>query len=505
MRLFDSIAGKRPGRNKFDLTHEKKMSFLMGKLVPILCNEIVPGDNFRVTSEIMLRFAPLLAPIMHRVNVFTHYFFVPNRLVWSEWEDFITGGRLGTSTPIWPHITVGDTNSAFVAKGSLGDYLGLPTTDQDSPDQDINVSALPFRAYQKIWDEYYRDQNLTADLDMSIASGQVTGGELSKLSPLRSRCWEKDYFTSALPFAQRGSAVSMPIDVAVDTSYEKATGLPYTTAGHLATDNTGQILGGTGPSIPVELRGDQSFTTINDLRRSIKLQEWLEKNARGGARYIEQILSHFGVRSSDARLQRPEYLGGGKTPVQISEVLSTYQSVDGEGVPQANMAGHAAAYGTRNGFKKTFEEHGFVIGIMSVLPKTAYQQGIHRMWSRDDKFDYYWPEFANIGEQEIKNKEIYWNVAAATTPEGTFGYQSRYAEYKYEPSTVHGEFKADLAYWHMGRIFSSTPALNETFVTADPTNRIFPVNLPTTEHMYAHILNRVDALRPMPYYGTPSL
>lgn len=518
--LFQQIQLRRPRRNKFNLSHERKMSFDLGQLVPCYVQEVVPGDKFRVKSEAFIRFQAMLAPIMHNVNVYTHYFFVPNRLVWEEWEDFITGGREGTAAPVVPRAT---TNAMFLSglmsPGGLPDYMGLPTVTSGT--QNAQVSMLPFRAYQLIWDEYFRDQNLTPSLDIAKTSGQMPqGAELTKILTIRRRAWEKDYFTSALPWAQRGPEVMMPLDAEGTVTYKDvsevydASGAPPSATGNLNVAIGDELLG-IPPGASATTKGrieniesvtvDASAVTINELRRSVRLQEWLEKNARAGARYVEQILSHFGVRSSDARLQRPEFLGGGRTPVRISEVLSTFQSPDGEGNPQGNMAGHGMSFGGNNGFKRFFEEHGFVIGVMSVLPKTAYQQGIPRWLSRMDKFDYYWPEFANIGEQEIRNKEIYHDGTGAVDPEGTWGYQSRYADYKYGCSSVHGEMKASLAFWHMGRIFSTFPPLNENFVTSDPTTRIFAVEDANVDKVICQIYNRVDALRPMPYFGTPTL
>lgn len=515
-RLFDSVQMSAPKKNKFDLSHERKFSFNMGDLVPTFVQEIVPGDSFRMNAEVMMRMAPMLAPIMHRVNVRTEYFFVPNRLVWSEWEDFITGGRLGTSSPVMPFMSTGNMEgSGQLEAGKLADFLGLPIV-AGAPTNPVNISALPFRAYQLIWDEYYRDQNLSASLDIPTTSGAQTDPQQNVICQLRKRAWEKDYFTSALPFAQRGPEVLMPLSGTGTVTYMPTSILreadgdpviagPIGSAGGNPTPLRSQ-LGTANQDIRVEnideVNLDASSVTINELRRSIKLQEWLEKNARGGGRYVEQILSHFGVKSSDARLQRPEYLGGGKSPMVVSEVLSTFQDDTGD-IPQGNMAGHAISYGSKNGFSRTFEEHGFVIGLISVLPRTAYQNGIDRKFQRFDRFDYYWPEFANIGEQEIKNQEIFYD-AVAPSPNDTFGYQSRYAEYKYGCSSVHGAFRDTLAFWHMGRIFQGTPQLNEEFITADPTDRIFTVT-ETAERLYCHLYNKVDALRPMPYFGTPTL
>lgn len=535
MKLFDSIKIRRPRLNKFDLSYEVKTTMQMGKCVPIMLKEVLPGDKFRLNTEVMARMIPMLAPVMHRVNVFVHNFFVPTRLVWDEWEDFITGGRLGTAAPVSPYAlaSVLSNQGDMVSEIGLCNYFGLPLTTAASgdPAADVRISMLPFRAYQLIWDEYYRDQNLTASLDISKASGIIgAGAELDKLLTLRGRAWEKDYLTSALPFAQRGAPVTMPLDGTGSVTYKDVSNVYSDVVGYdpdIASTVVGKAATGPDTELALVQSGtpysgrvenidevilDSSSVTINDLRRSIRLQEWLEKNARGGARYIEQILSHFGIISSDSRLQRPEYLGGGKTPMKISEVLSTVQQVDevGDpiGNPQGDMSGHGFSVGNQFGFKRSFEEHGYVISIMSVLPKTGYMQGIDRMWTRNDKLDYYWPEFANIGEQAVLNREAYFDgqpaVPGTYEPNETFGYQSRYAEYKYSNSVVNGEFKSSLAYWHMARIFDSAPALNEAFVTSDPTTRIFANEL-TNAPILCYIFNDLQALRPMPYFGTPTL
>lgn len=486
----------------------------MGQLVPCYLQDIVPGDRFRVNSELMMRMAPMLAPVMHRINVYIHYFFVPNRLVWNEWEEFITGGREGTSNPTPPIMTTDEIPFPEQFKvGSLADYMGLPVL-LDDPVSGLNTmrfSALPFRMYQLIYNNYYRDQNLEPEIPISLTGGTGTSGELDNLMEMRTRAWEKDYFTSALPWAQRGGTVDIPLSsdpIGNPTqAWKSSDGTPYGSGANVEVASVPpnhQLVGSSPSDGGMHLSGDGLGVNINDLRRSMRLQEWLEKNARGGARYIEQILIHFGVKSSDARLQRPEFLGGGKQPVVLSEVLSTFQQ-DAEGIPQGNMAGHGISVGSRASFKRRFEEHGYVIGIMSVLPKTAYQQGVPRHFSRFDRFDYFWPEFANIGEQQIKLGELYWNVDdPAGTADELFGYTPRYSEYKYAPSTVHGEMRDSLDFWHMGRIFSSKPSLNASFVKSDPTTRIFAVT-EDSEHLYCQLYNRVDAIRPMPYFGTPIL
>lgn len=528
--IFKSVKSSRPKRNLFDLSHEVKMSMRMGTLTPIFCEEVVPGDSIRLNTEVMLRFAPMLAPIMHRVNVYTHYFFVPNRIVFADWEKFITGGVEGKDTTPLPVIPVGGVNDGYFFKGGLPDYLGIPV-GVSNPNQVI--SALPFRAYQEIYNEYYRDQTLHERIDYSKGSviDSVDEKEFDKLLTLRNRCWEKDYFTSALPFAQRGEAVSVPLGDSAPVVFDRRTdrqpfyrrydpvGGNWVYAGEGPADFGESSAGQSGAlRDPTKLatqydpngtlHADLTEATgmnINDLRRSIRLQEWLEKNARAGSRYIEQIFSHFGVKSSDSRLQRPEYLGGGKSPVTISEVLQ--MSATQSNSPQANMAGHGIAVGNSHSFKKFFEEHGYVIGIMSILPRTAYQQGINRKFQKFDRFDYFWPEFAHLGEQPIKNSELYFSKNQSLN-EGTFGYTPRYAEYKHVESRVAGEFRDTLSFWHMGRIFNPDPSigvpLNGDFVAAVPTTRIFAVeNAP--DQIYCHLYHNYRAIRPMPKFGTPTI
>lgn len=539
-KLFDSVQVKAPSRNKFNLSHERKFSFNMGDLVPIMVQEIVPGDSFRTNAEMMMRLAPMLAPIMHLVNVKMEFFFVPNRLVWSEWEDFITGGRLGTSAPVAPQLScldVAEDQENYMIPGKLWDYMGLPDMGDGAFEgsNPVNqfVSAIPFRGYQLIYDEYYRDQNVSASLDISTASGVIaTAPERAKLLTMRKRAWEKDYFTSCLPFAQRGPDVSIPFgDAAVtyldETIIQNVPGNAVDPVGALSAVPGGSGSDPTSGSSFIGVPGSgnlrveniesiQASGTIAELRRSIRLQEWLELAARVGGRYVEVLKGFFDVRPDDARLQRPEYLGGGVTPVQISEVLSTVQQVtDAQaniGTPQGDLTGRGVSYGTKNGFSRFFKEHGYVIGIVSVLPRTAYQQGLPKHFQRFDKFDYFWKQFANIGEQAVLNRELYYDGEApdpGPQPEDTFGYQSRYAEMKYACSTVHGNFKDTLAFWHMGRIFETDPKpqLNQAFIESDPTHRIFAVDSddPNVHKLWCHCYLRIDAIRPMPYYGTPSL
>lgn len=561
--LFNSIRVKVPKRNVFDLSHDVKFSMNMGDLVPILCEQVVPGDVWKLNTEMLMRFAPLTSPVMHRMNVYTHFFFVPNRLVWKGWQDFITGGEYRRTqkhpneVPSYPTLYFGGAQNnpqlqrvqdcmKFFTPGSLADYLGFPvgptkvvsgsdeldvmsmySVGTSSAANEVEIDALPFRAYHLIWDEYYRDENLQDPVDIQDGkSGRQSMTELNTINllQLHRRAWEKDYFTAALPWPQAGEDVSLPLhgnapvtvesrEVYAETEYpypggDVNAGANLMTDGSSASKSQPLKVGDTR----VLLRGDGSAdlsqvsaATINELRRAIRAQEFLEKSARGGQRYIEQLFSFFGVKSSDARLQRPEYLGGGKSPVIVSDVQQTSQTTEGDNAsPQGNLSGQAVSVQQSHSFKRRFEEHGYIIGIMSVLPRTAYMQGMPRKFQKFDRFDYYWPQFANLGEQEILNSELYMNASDGKNSD-TFGYTPRYAEYKYLPSRVCGDFRSSLAYWHMARIFNKRPNLNGDFVVCQPDDRIFAYTGKDFQKLWVNLHHNISAVRPMPVYGTPVL
>lgn len=535
--IFESVPNNAQKKTGFDLSHMRKFSAKMGVLTPISCMEVLPGDTFKINSESMIRFAPMLAPVMHAVDTHIHHFFVPNRLVFDKWQDFITGGEDGNDTTVPPFIRVDENNyDLYFGKGTLGDYLGL-SMRYANPDHwmsgvHLDINALPFRAYQLIFNEFYRDQQLIDKIELAKTPGQVTPEEEIAINGLRIRAWEKDYFTSARPSAQLGNPLTIPVTGDAPVVYQTGT----TATQNLRAPGSGNIndgehlianLQGQGQNMNLKMATATSLhalnidpngtlsadlsnviaSTINDLRKAFQIQVFMERNMRSGNRYIESLLSHWGVRSSDARLQRPEYLGGGKSPVVMSEILQT--SATQADSAQGNMSGHGLSVGNTNAVTRYFEEHGFIISIMSVVPRTAYQQGISRMWTRFDKFDYPWPEFAHLGEQEVLNKEIFYAHDAETPEEAeainnaVFGYQSRYAEMKYIPSTVHGDFKDNLSFWHIGQIYSERPYLNKSFIECKPRTDIFAITEDKNQHLWCQVYNNIKALRPLPLFGEP--
>ena len=468
-------------RSKFSLSHHKLFTCDMGELVPAGLTEVLPGDSFQHATSALVRASPLLAPVMHPVHVRFHHFFVPTRLLWEDFENFITGGPDGMDDSEYPTVTA-DGNG--FAEGSLADYLGIPTGVAN-----LEVSALPFRAYAFIFNEMYRDQDLVASLGLSVAAGP----DATTNTDLVNCAWEKDYFTSARPWEQKGADITLSIgdqapvvfpngvpskvDHAFRASNDQDLGNILARGGlgdeslktqaTVAVDNSSVYLNGTADD-PGDAFADLSqaeSVSINDFRTAFALQRYQEARARYGSRYTE-FLAYLGVTSADSRLQRPEYLAGGRQTIQFSEVLQTAEGND----PVGDLKGHGIGAIRSNRYRRFFSEHGYIVTLFSVKPKTMYMQGLARHWSRRTKEDYWQKELQHIGQQEILNKEIY---AGHALPDDTFGFQDRYDEYRRNESTVHGDFRSTLDHWHLAQKYANDPVLNGDFVTSTPTKRVF--------------------------------
>lgn len=501
-------------RSKHSLSHYNLLSCNQGELVPIGLVEVLPGDTFQHATSLLMRVSPLLAPVMHPVNAKIHHFYVPHRLVWNKsmegdangWESFITGGSDGMDASEFPVIEL-----ASCAEGSLANYLGVPVTSNP-----VEVSALPFRVYAKVFNEFYRDQDLVTELPISYDEGVDATTNLT----LQAAAWEKDYFTSARPWEQKGPSISVPL---TGNAPLQSTDVPFT----LSTEDDGAVnrelqasnaamtsfalTGANQPSPPQSVKwGDEigaeavlsglTAVDMNDLRLAMALQRYEEARARYGSRYTE-YLRFLGIKSSDARLQRPEYLGGGKQTVQFSEVLTTASTGAASFQPNdvvGNLRGHGIAAMRSNRYRRFFEEHGYVISLMVVRPRTIYANGLFRHWNRRTKEDFWQLELQHAGQQAVLKKEVYVDSVA---PDSTLGWQDRYDEYRRMESRVAGEFATStLNFWHMARIFASEPSLNADFITANPTNRIYAVT--TKDQLYVMANHSIQARRLVAKTGT---
>ncbi|QRV61622.1 putative VP1 [Gokushovirinae sp.] len=520
-------------RSTFDRSSSVKTSFNAGDIVPFYLDEVLPGDTFSIKTNKVVRMQALLTPVMDNIYLDTYYFFVPNRLTWTHWKQFNGENTESAWVPQTEYEVPQITAPAGGWKvGTIADYFGLPTGVAG-----ISVSALPFRAYALVMNEWFRDQNLqdplNIPLDDATVQGVNTGNFVTDVAkgglPFVASKYH-DYFTSCLPSPQKGPDVTIPVSSganlpvrALDSLIPNPGDIPLRSSipvgnqrdVRVQDNNQNVLLSDTGdfvsPFVPGNLwainDGAVSAATINQLRMAFQIQKLYEKDARGGTRYIEILKSHFGVTSPDARLQRPEYLGGNRVPINVNQIVQQSQSTAQS--PQGTPVGLSLTTDSHGDFSKSFTEHGFVIGVMVARYDHTYQQGIDRMWSRKDRFDYYWPVFANIGEQAVLNKEIY---AQGTEKDSeVFGYQEAWADYRYKPNRVTGEMRSSysksLDVWHLGDDYSTLPSLSDSWIREDKNNidRVLAVSSKVSNQFFADIYVENRTTRPMPMYSIPGL
>lgn len=519
-------------RNNFNLSHNFSFSAQMGKLYPMYYEEVYPGDKFKNYDEILTKYAPLISPVYAQMDVHTYYFFVPWRLCWKNWQTFITGGKYGNGslTKGGPSVVKPFVNLTNPAKNSLAAFLRC-ASQQNYVDGTkytpgtYKVDAMPFRGIQLIWNEWFRDENLQDEVEVSLEDGLDT---TVNTVTIPTKCWEKDRYTSALPWQQRGDPTYLPLDIEAPVVglpgrgielQGKADNLTYTmrTASSGAANGYVPLGAYRGPNTPnynttlnivpsisettvkADLRA-ATAVTVDQVRTAFQIQRFLYNSGRRGYRYVEQILSLFGVRAPDASLQRPQFIGGGRSPIRIGEVLQT-SSTDTT-TPQGNRAGVAYGASAKHGFTKYFDEYGFVIGFYCVMPRTQYQQGISPLMTRETNYDYLNPYLTHLSMNAIKNKELFV-TGDLSVDDAPFGYQDRYDELRHRENYVAGDFLDNLNHWTMARIFKTAPALNAEFVKADPTKRIFAVTDESVDPLWVTINHTCYARRPMPIDGEP--
>ncbi len=533
-------------RSRFDRSSSLKTSFNVGDVIPFFLDEVLPGDTFSVDTSKVVRMQTLLTPMMDNVYLDTYYFFVPNRLVWNHWKEFCGENTESAWIPetdyYMPQITSPAKTGWTV--GTLADYFGIPTGVPG-----LSVSALPFRAYALIMNEWFRDQNLQDPLvvptDDSTVSGVNTGTFVTDVAkggkPFVAAKYH-DYFTSCLPSPQKGPDVMIPVADAAnypvyalptptpnyrtqtgifalygtnsDTTANKYRGMKAANDSVWVPDSSFQGVQNSNyyTGQPVNLwavaDGNAASATINQLRLAFQIQKFYEQQARGGSRYTEVVRSFFGVTSPDARLQRPEYLGGNRIPINVNQIIQQ-SGTESSGTPQGTVVGQSLTTDSHSDFTKSFTEHGFIIGLMVARYDHTYQQGLNRLWSRKDKFDFYWPVFANIGEQPVKNKEIY--AQGNAKDDEVFGYQEAWADYRYKPNMVTGEMRSTYAksldVWHLADDYNALPTLSDAWIREDKSNvdRVLAVQSSVSNQLFADIYVKNLCTRPMPMYSIPGL
>ena len=536
-------------RSKFDRSFSLKTSFNVGDIVPFYVDEVLPGDTFDVKTSKVVRMQTLITPIMDNIYLDTYYFFVPNRLVWEHWKQFngenTESAWLPSTEYSIPQLTA---PSGGWSVGTIADYMGIPTGVAN-----LSVSALPFRAYALICNEWFRDENLCDPLVVPTGDATVVGSNTvasvedyaKGATPYKAAKYH-DYFTSCLPAPQKGPDVMIGLSGEANVFGNGYT-LGWTNGTLTGGSRSGSALGDQNTKVGTLLSGSTTAgstnempggdgklwgivqksqvenpaysgliadlstatsATINQLRLAFQIQKLYEKDARGGTRYTEILKTHFGVTSPDSRLQRPEYLGGNRVPININQVVQNSATVEGE-TPLGNVAGYSVTSDTHSDFRQSFTEHGFVIGVMVARYDHTYQQGIERFWSRKTRFDYYWPVLANIGEQAVLNKEIY--AQGTVEDDEVFGYQEAWGDYRYKPNRVTGEMRSQYAQsldvWHLGDDYTKLPSLSAEWIVEDKTNvdRVLAVTSTNANQLFADLYVKNQTTRPMPMYSIPGL